>query len=183
MSSTSSFCQQAIAYLKPAMRDEEPALSLSKADSPVLRSISEDLLVSYVVDAGDHLRFVQHRHLEQEGASTDELHDIAVSNLERLAEEKLTVREYGPIYVALIGGNFEASLLVVHAMWMHWYAHLVHDTFMVAAPARDVLAFCDASSADGVAELREVIRRVQGGDHRLPPDLYRRVGLEWHKFA
>lgn len=180
---TSSFCNQAIAYLKPAMRDEKPALSLSKADSPVLRSISEDLLVAYVVDAGDHLRFVQHRHLEQEGMSTDELHNIAVTNLERLAQEKLTVREYGPIYVALLGGNFEASLLLVNAMWTHWYGHLVQDTFMVAAPARDVLAFCGASSTDGIAELREVVRRVQGGDHRLPPDLYRRVGLEWHKFA
>lgn len=183
MGSTSSFCQQAIAYLKPAMRNEEPAPSLLKADSPVLRSINEDLLVTYVVDAGDHLRLVQHRHVEQEGVSTDELHGIAVSNLERLAEEKLTVREYGPIYIALMGGNFEASLLVVHAMWMHWYAHLVQDTFMVAAPARDVLVFCDASSTDGIAELREVIRRVQGGDHRLSPDLYRRVGLEWHKFS
>jgi hypothetical protein len=68
-------------------------------------------------------------------------------------------------------------------MWTHWYAHLVQDTFMVAAPARDVLAFCDASSTDGIAELREVIWRVQGGDHRLSPDLYRRVGLEWHKFS
>lgn len=165
------------------MRDEEPALAPAKADSPVLRSINEDLLVTYVVDAGDQFRFVQYRHLEQEGVSTDELHGIAVSNLERLAEEKLTVREYGPIYVALMGGNFEASLLMIHAMWTHWYAHLVHDTFMVAAPARDVLAFCDASSADGVAELREVIRRVEGGDHRLPPDLYRRVGLEWQTFA
>ena len=86
MGSTSSFCQQAIAYLKPAMRDEEPALSLSKADSPVLRSINEDLLVTYVVDAGDQFRLVQHRHLEQEGVSTDELHGIAVSNLERLAD-------------------------------------------------------------------------------------------------
>ncbi|WP_175948145.1 DUF1444 family protein [Burkholderia pyrrocinia] len=175
-----TFCSRAIAYLKPTTKDVGPTVSLPRPGSPVLQVINEDLLVAYLVDMGDHFEYVQHWHLEQEGMSADELHGVAVSNLQNLAEERLVVREYGPIHVALMGGNFEASLLLVHSMWSAWYAHLVKNTYMVAAPARDILAFCDASSTDGVAELRQVIQRVQNCDHRLHPHLYRRSGLEWH---
>ncbi|WP_175425752.1 DUF1444 family protein [Trinickia violacea] len=179
MESSPSFCRKAIAYLKPTVKDAVPTTSLSQRESAVLQVINEDLVVAYLVDAGTHFQYVEHCHIEEEGLSVDELHGIAVSNLQSLAEEKLVVREYGPIYIALLGGNFEASLLMVHAMWTDWYAHLVQGAFMVAAPARDVLAFCDASSADGVAELRQVIQRAENGDHLLHPHLYQRVGLEW----
>jgi uncharacterized protein YtpQ (UPF0354 family) len=156
-----------------------PAISLSRWDSPVLRPLSDDLLVSYVVDAADRLAFVQHRHLEQECVSVDQLHSIAVSNLQALAEEKLAVREYGAIYVALMGGNFEASLLTLDAMWNQWYAHVAPQGFVAVAPARDLLAFCDSSSAQGLVELRRVVERSVDCDHRLPAHLYRRIGGEW----
>ncbi|CAM2186195.1 DUF1444 family protein [Burkholderia latens] len=172
-------CARAIAYLKPMVQDSTPAISLSREDSPVLRPFSDDLLVSYVVDAADHLAFIQHRHLEHECVSVDQLHSIAVSNLQALAEEKLTVREYGSIYVALMGGNFEASLLTLDAMWNYWYAHVAPQGFVAVAPARDLLAFCDSSSAQGLVELRHVVERSGECDHRLPSHLYRRIAGDW----
>ncbi|HEX7910324.1 MAG TPA: hypothetical protein VF534_19850 [Paraburkholderia sp.] len=176
----SDICPRAIAYLKPIVQqDSTPAISLSWEDSPVLRPFTDDLLVSYVADAGNHLEFVQHRHLEREDISVDQLHSIAVSNLHALAEEKLVVREYGSIYVAFMGGNFEASLLTLDVMWNHWFTHLAQEGFVAAAPARDLLAFCDASSAQGLVELRHVIERSGDSDHRLHPHLCRRIGTEW----
>ncbi|WP_342950145.1 hypothetical protein [Paraburkholderia ferrariae] len=172
-------CARAIAYLKPVVQESTPAISLSREDSPVLRPFIDDLMVSYVADTADHLAFVQHRHLEQEGVSVDQLHSMAVSNLQALAEEKLAVREYGSIYVALMGGNFEASLLTLDAMWNDWYAHLAPQGFVAVAPARDLLAFCDSSSAQGLVELRHVVERSGDCDHRLLPHLYRRTGAEW----
>ncbi|WP_175957843.1 hypothetical protein [Burkholderia sp. BCC0405] len=172
-------CVRAIAYLKPMVQDLTPAISLSRGDSPVLRPLTDDLLVSYVADATDHLAFVQYRHLEQEGVSGDQLHLMAVSNLRALAEEKLAVREYGSIYVALMGGNFEASLLTLDAMWDYWYAHVAPQGFVAVAPARDLLAFCDSSSAQGLVELRHVVERSVDCDHRLSAHLYRRIGAEW----
>ncbi|WP_155740336.1 hypothetical protein [Burkholderia territorii] len=174
-------CVRAIAYLKPTVQDSTPAMSLSREDSPVLRPLTDDLMVSYVTDAVDHLAFVQHRHLEQEGVSVDQLHSMAVSNLQALAEEKLAVREYGSIYVALMGGNFEASLLALDVMWNHWYAHLAPEGFVAVAPARDLLAFCDSSSAQGLVELRHVVERSGDCDHRLCPHLYRRTGTDWEQ--
>jgi uncharacterized protein YtpQ (UPF0354 family) len=172
-------CARAIAYVKATVQDSMPAISLSREDSPVLRPLTDDLIVSYVADAVDHLAFVQHRHLEQEAVSVDQLHSMAASNLQALAEEKLVVREYGSIYVALMGGNFEASLLTLDAMWSRWYTHLAPQGFVAVAPARDVLAFCDSSSAQGLVELRQVVERCGDGYHQLRPHLYRRIGADW----
>lgn len=115
--------------------------------------------------------------------SVSQLHTIAVSNLKGLAEQNLVVREYGPIYAAFIGGSFEASLLLLDPMWDDWFGHAVRDSYMVATPARDVLAFYDASSSKGVNELRQVIRRGENGDHLLQPRLYRREDKSWQAIA
>ena len=47
--------------------------------------------------------------------------------------------------------------------------------FVAAIPAaRDVLAFCDTDSVEGLAELRDLIARIKNGDHMLSPELFRR---------
>ena len=177
----SDICTRAIAYLKPVVQESAPAISVSREDSPVLQPFTAGLIVSYVVDAGDQLTFIRQRHLEQEGVSADQLHSMAVSNLQALAEEKLVVREYGAIYVALMGGNFEASLLTLDVMWSHWYAQLAREGFVAVAPARDLLAFCDASSVQGLVELRQVVERSWNCDHPLHPHVYRRTGTGWQQ--
>ncbi|MDB0572451.1 hypothetical protein LBW59_16950 [Ralstonia solanacearum] len=98
-----------------------------------------------------------------------------------MAEEKLVVREYGAIYVALMGGNFEASLLALDVMWSHWYGQLAQGGFVAVAPARDLLAFCDASSAQGLMELQQVVQRSGNCDHQLHPYLYQRTGTRWQQ--
>lgn len=177
----SDFCARAVAYLKPMVQDSSPAISLSRGDSPVFQPFTDDLRLSYLVDADSHFEYVQHRHLDQEGVSVDQLHSMAVSNLQALAEEKLVVREYGAIYVALMGGNFEASLLALDVMWNHWCAQLVRERFVAVAPARDLLAFCDSSSAQGLMELQQVVERSENCDHKLHPYLYQRAGARWQQ--
>ena len=163
------------------VQDSAPAISLSREDSPVFQPFTEGLLVSYVVDAGSHFEYVQHRHLDQEGVLVEQLHSMAVSNLQALAEEKLVVREYGAIYVALMGGNFEASLLTLDVMWSHWYAQLAQEGFVAVAPARDLLAFCDSSSTQGLMELRQVVQRSGNCDHPLHPYMYQRTDDRWQQ--
>lgn len=174
---------QAFPYLKPTVGDSETTIALPRDDSPVLKVLNEYLLVAYLADSCDHLTYITQRVLDEARVSVSELHSIAVSNLKSHAEQKLVVQQYGPVYAAFMGGNFEASLLLVEPMWDDWLDHVVRDSFIVAAPARDVLAFCDASSSEGVAELRQVIFRVENGDHVLQPHLYRRVAKTWQTTA
>jgi uncharacterized protein YtpQ (UPF0354 family) len=84
---TGSMTSRAIAYLKrdltgkPRFKSTGRRVELSGSDALVFRPLADGLLVAYVVDKGDQFEFVQHRHLEAEGCSEEELHSVAVDNL------------------------------------------------------------------------------------------------------
>ena len=110
----SDICTRAIAYLKPVVQESAPAISVSREDSPVLQPFTAGLIVSYVVDAGDQLTFIRQRHLEQEGVSADQLHSMAVSNLQALAEKNWlfgsTVPSMLPSWAAILRPAFSHSM-------------------------------------------------------------------------
>src|SRR5690349_17067984 len=110
---------KAIAYLKPAIRDDETesAIKLSHEDSPVLKEFDDDLLVAYLVDTGNEFTYVQYRHLEAESVTESELHDLALQNLAELALDNLRIALYPDIYAVLMGGNFGASLILLDQLW------------------------------------------------------------------
>src|SRR5262249_6733833 len=187
---TGPITSQAIAYLKPDLtsqpRAKEPPrrrVELSGLDAPVLRPLAEGLLVASVVDRDDQLEFVLHRHLAAEGCSEEELPAVGVENLARQAAGSLEVATHpcGEMFAVLMGGNFEASLMVLDAVWEEGFRQFVAGEYVVACPARDLLGFCDATSAVGVRELRAVCAKMQAGgvDHPLSNQLYRRVGGRW----
>jgi uncharacterized protein YtpQ (UPF0354 family) len=177
--------ESAIAYIKPDLTAAPGIRSdrqLSVDDSPVLKSLQNGLLVSYIVDTGSHFEYVQNRHLRSEGCDEDTLHRNAVENLAKLAQEKLRVSTYQGFYAALLGGNFEASLLLVDSLWDEDLAHLVSNDFLACIPARDILAFRDSASRVGEDELRGQVGRVwSGADHLLTQSLYRRRGIRWER--
>jgi len=114
--SSSDLCSSAIAYLK-AEGGPGPALELRPPNEPILRSLGNGLLTAYAVDGGETFYLVQRRHLSEVGLTESELHKRALTNLYNLARKRLEVRPYQGIYVVLMGGNFEASLLLVDSLW------------------------------------------------------------------
>ena len=174
--------QRSIAYLKQEIpaSDPGPAVSLSVEDSPVLRKFAPGLLAAYLVDDGDRFSYMQGRDLRETGVGEDQLHIQAVANLARFADGKLRIQKSGLVWALFLDGNLEASLLMLDGIWdgsLREYAR----SPVVAVPARDVIAFCDSSSAGGISELRAVVDRVwPGGDHLLSRDLYRRQDRNWH---
>jgi uncharacterized protein YtpQ (UPF0354 family) len=176
-----SFARKSVAYLKVANEGEHDALTLSADDSPILRPLGDDLLAAYLVDEGDAYSYVQGRHLEEEGLDRDALHGIALENLSALVNTRgTTIRSYGQIFAVLMGGDFEASLIMLEVLWEQHFRDYVNGDFAVAIPARDILAFCDASDAVGLDELRQLIARVwPNGDHLLSNRLYFRRGGAW----
>ena len=180
---TRNYCLRAAACLKSEVTDDrEVHITLSERDSPVLRKLGHGLLAAYLVDEGEYFSYVQHGHLADALLSCDELHAHAVANLSALAEKDAEVRPYGNIYAVLMGGNFEASIILVEEFWSEWYAQLAPDGFLAAFPARDLLAFGNASAAV-VSELNEFLERVNHGlDHPLNSNLFRRVGSAWVPF-
>lgn len=180
------YCLRAVAYLKVvAPDDNSEVVVLSHNDSPVLKHIGHGLLVAYLVDEDQYYSYVQQRDLEAAGISENELHSSAVNNLRAIAEQKLQVKTYGRMYVALMDGNFEASLILLPDFWSAWYGHLSPQGFVAAFPARDLLAFGDPEIPSVVSELQAMCKRVTSSeiDHPLTNQLFTNVGGAWRPYG
>src|SRR5262249_22782603 len=152
--------------------------------SPVIRDLENGLLVLYVVDVGESLEFVQHRHLRAADIDADALHAMAMSNFRQSMEERTRMQPHGNIFALFLDGNFEASLILVDELWDESLDEYAPNGFVVAIPARDMLAFTDAASASGIEELQGVVSRVwPDGDHLIASELYRRDAGRWVRHA
>lgn len=184
--SSQNFCERAVAYLKPALQLTEDTVQLPDHDAPVITDLNNGLLVAYVVDQDNRFHYVQQRHLVDAGMTAAALHQSGVENLSKLlAQNGAKVEPYGHGFAVFFGGNFEASLILVETLWDKYVGHLAPNGFIAAIPARDMLAFCDAQSEAGIGELRQIIKRVEGGDHSITSTLYRRApsARTWMPYA
>lgn len=127
---------------------------------------------------------MQSGQLLEHAETIESLHRKAVANLASLASAHLVVKSYGDIFVALMGGNFEASLVFVDELWDETYAHVVENDFVAVIPQRDILAFCDSESEAGKIQLAEAVARIwPTEDHPLTDKLYRRVDRQWEVYV
>jgi uncharacterized protein YtpQ (UPF0354 family) len=76
------------------------------------------------------------------------------------------------------GGDFEASLILLDQLWDEHFRQFVSGDYAIAIPARDVLAFCDDDSEEGIGELEQLFARIAPmDDHLISDKLYvRREG-------
>lgn len=174
----------AIAYLKTALPHDDPTqpVAISENQRPIIRDLGNGLCVAYLEDRGQSFRYVNVADFDAAGCDIDAFHALCVENLADIARAKLSIRAYNGCYVMIMDGNFEASLILVDNLWDETLAHLAPTGFVAALPARDILAFCDAQSQAGLAELRQIVARLQSApqaDHLLRPELFRRVGKSW----
>lgn len=169
------FTDQAIAYVKAALpKNGPPSVVLSQADSPIVRPYSDGLCICYVVDDGKSYHYVQQRHLTQDGINEDKLHMTGLRNLiDVVSKRDLRVQPCENISAVMMGGDFEASLIMLDQLWDQHFRQFVSGEYAVSIPARDVLAFCDTSSEQGVRELHQLIDRITpNGDHLISSRLY-----------
>jgi uncharacterized protein YtpQ (UPF0354 family) len=179
-SAEGSACSRAKAYLKlKEFRHSDKEVNLLHSDAPIIKDLTNSLCVTYVVDEGGHFKYLQNRDCEKSGLSESQIHKISIENLAELAKQRIQIRPFGNIYAVMLDGNFEASLILVDGLWEKGLAHLAPNGFVAALPARDILAFCDANSAEGIAELNQLIERIKSGDHALSRELYRRDDGGW----
>jgi len=178
-----SFCQRAMPYMVADLSDEPtamPTVEVGRTDAPVLARLGNGLLLAYLVDQGDHFEYVLARHLDDEGLTPMTLREVATENLLRRASADVQLHAVGSAFALTFDGNFEASLLLLDGLWEASLVAHAPSGFVVAVPARDVLAFADAASEDGVQELRAIVSRVfAGGDHLLIRHLLRRDSGAW----
>ena len=96
------------------------------------------------------------------------------------ASGSLRVAPHANIFAVLLDGNFEASMILLDDLWDVSFRQFVQGDYAIGLPTRDVLAFCDASSESGRAELHELVNRLKDSqDHPLTRQLYVRRDTQW----
>ncbi len=178
-----NFCDQAVAYLKPSTPTTK-TIDLTRPDIPVITDLGNGLLTTYVVIQGDKLRYVQQRHLVDAGLSQAQLHHHALENLTQISKTKAAqLLPHGDVFVVLCGGSFEASMILIDELWEDSLDHFAPNGFIAVFPCRDILAFCDAESAVGIEQLRQIVTRAGEDDHQITPVPYYRSGSTWRSYA
>jgi len=81
MGNSRDLCQNAVAYLKADAASSKNSVPLAPDQLPVLLDLENGLVVSYVVDDGDRLTYIQHWHLVDAEMTPEELHKCGVENL------------------------------------------------------------------------------------------------------
>lgn len=139
-----------------------PGIPNDPAMMPPARSTGGVFVVSYHVDAGSHWTSVGRDEMRAAGMNLDLLHRQALSNLMKLVKGQPGLRlvEHPPYYGLLLDGDHEHALVLLDGLWDHLFADKTPNGAVVAIPTRDVLAFCDANSAEGIAALRDANRRL-----------------------
>jgi len=150
-------------------------------DAPLMRVAHGNFGVAYLVDLGDHYTWVTAGQLEEAGMTLDELHRVGIANLQRKVGE-LRIMEGDEAQMLAMGGEFEASLMLVDALWepKGVLGAYTPNGAIAAIPARDVLAFCDARSKKGLDGVRKVAANpLPEPRHALTTRLFARRNGRW----
>jgi hypothetical protein len=159
---------------------------IPESDLPVMRVAHGCFAVAYFLDRGDHYGYVNNGELEGSGITLDELHKIGVANLRALTRGNpgLKIAEGDGAHMLAMGGQFEASLVLVDALWDGLLAEYGPNGHIVTIPARDLCLFCDARSVEGLKRVREVAAApLADATHALSPRLFLRRDRKWRELG
>ena len=176
---------EAVACLKIASPDGEVAsgVNLPPSAQPVVTPVTTHFSAAYLVDEGASLSYVTEADLTRTGVKHAYLYLQGLNNLARRANG-LRMQKAGAMNMLQLDGHFEASLVLLDKLWDQSLAAYAPNGAVVACPARDVLAFCDVKSPEGIGQLKELAAKVYAdGAHTLSDKLHVRQGGKWDWLA
>lgn len=162
---------------------EVEGVKIPQDDLPIVRVACKSLAVTYVVESSKGVSYINPKQLRDSGFTADDLHAAALANLVRLTKNEqkgLAVLPQEDFFGVMLDGKFEASLLLIDALWDSEFKSDTRNGVVVAIPGRNMLAFCDQRSTAGIAALRELTHRVAPAASKvLTKQLFFRVDRDW----
>jgi hypothetical protein len=167
-------------------RVSDPRVPAGTDIQPVIRATAGLFAVFYLVDRGDHFVMVNKSEVEAAGLTREQLHTAGLFNLAQQVNGKpgLRILPQGSFNGLVMGGDHEASLVLLDDLWDDSLKEYYKTAPVVAIPVKDICAFCDENSAEGIERLRAIIdRHVKQGDKIICDKLLVRRNGRWQVFA
>lgn len=157
------------AVAEKARAQSKPMPGLVHAD------LAGDISVVVVEDRKDISRYVMSGEGKRFGLSDQDMMNIGRENLRRRVS-RLQIEEHGPVRSLSFEADYNAALLLLPEVWSA-IPNLPAD-FVVAVPARDIVAFGDGSDPEALAALRRIARTPSDG-YPVTTLLLQRVRGRW----
>lgn len=154
-------------------------IALPQEDSPIVLPWLDDLTIFYAHDRGDDFRLLLIRDVPKD-LSIDQLHEIAIENLNRDIEFNLNQADFGGYFLSA-GGDHEAGSICIPGIW-DWITDNLDDSVIVAIPAKDLVLIAPENDADTIANLKIFVHEIfKTGDRLLTKNIFRfdREGKGW----
>jgi hypothetical protein len=148
-------------------------------DAPIKKDWLGDLCILYVADMGDRFQVLLERDLPKD-MTKEELHQLAVDNLNRDIEFKLHDTSFGG-HELIAGGDHEAGSICLPEMW-DWLTEHLNDNLIVGIPAKDLVIMVPESDTDKIANLKIFVHEIfKDGERLLTRNILRfdRETKEW----
>ncbi|MFZ5476137.1 MAG: hypothetical protein ACOZNI_05125 [Myxococcota bacterium] len=140
----------------PVLRSEGLLEQVPAGATPlVTRPFAADIVVAYVFDLPDAMRYLNVHDLEALGVDPEGLHALALANLARALPR---VERHGKDgrYMLICGGTYEASTLLLPDVW-----EALGDDLSVFVPARDLVLVARRDDTEWRAHNAVFARRIE----------------------
>lgn len=142
--------QQLATRIYPMLKPITLLVTIRERQLPMVayRELLGDLIVTYVVDEGQSVSYLNEEHLEHWGISLVELHQQAIENLRRRTLQQVNFVATGAderrIFIFNSADGYDASRLLLTDILSRW-AQEVPGALVIGVPNRDFLiGFSDA---------------------------------------
>ncbi|MFM9924859.1 hypothetical protein VLK31_17840 [Variovorax sp. H27-G14] len=128
-----------------------------ESQQPVLSTLAGPLVLAYVEDTPEAMRYITPSRLERIGMDVAALNATAFENLTAWLPQ-LQIQGGGGRYAARLDHNYDASMVLVFG---HWRERVpVEGNHVFAIAARDELLVCGSEDGESIAALREMAREI-----------------------
>jgi len=136
----------------------------------VYLAYNAELSVLYAEDNPSSMRFINHDDLHGLSLTQAELHALAVPNLRNVLPD-VALRGGEGVYMVSAGGNYEPSLILVDSFWESRQIAVEGD-YVVALPARGILAVTGSGNPKGLSTLRGAAVKFSDSPNRISAALF-----------
>ena len=178
-------------------KNDNKIIDSLKTSNPILtRELFEDLVIVYSIDLGGTFELASQNTVLKYNTSIDNIHQAAMRNLRKLAENSIENMiidppqsiEGGKSFTRiLLDNNFDSSLILLDELWPQ-FSKIIGDSVVgVSIPAKNILAistFSDDNIAYRTMRLfgQNMYENSISEGIQITNDSYVWKDGEWHKF-
>jgi uncharacterized protein YtpQ (UPF0354 family) len=163
--------------------DTTPVINLKDNEKPIIDTYLADIHIAYLIDNENFFTYVNQGQLIKWNITKDSLSQIALINLDQLANVKAQFHGDSTYAMIILNGNVEASLMLSDNFWPNISDIVKSKDLIIGIPTRDVLLVTNLDCVDGLEKLRQGVKQTfEQGDHVITKWTFKRENGKWIKF-